>query len=99
MSREVFQPATYILANRPNGTLYVGCTSNLVQRIYQHREGLVDGFTKLHDIKRLVWFELHATMDSAITAERNMKEWKRAWKVSRILHLNPNWDDLYPTIM
>ena len=68
--KDLFQPAVYLLASKPNGTLYIGVTSNLVQRIYQHREGLIEGFTKQYDVKILVWYELHATMEFAIAKEK-----------------------------
>ena len=95
MARETFQPAVYILTNRPNGTLYLGCSTNLPQRVYQHKLKLADGFTKEHGINLLVWFELHETIESALLTEKRMKEWKRAWKGSRILVRNPMLRDLY----
>ena len=95
MPRDTFQPAVYILTNRPNGTLYLGCTTNLPQRIYQHKHKLADGFTKEHGINLLVWFELHESLESALLTEKRMKEWRRAWKVSRILEHNSTWRDLY----
>jgi len=76
------QPAVYILASQRNGTLYIGVTSNLVQRIYQHREALADGFSKQYDVKMLVWFEQHDTMESAIAREKAMKKWHRQWKIN-----------------
>ena len=93
------QPATYLMASARNGTLYVGVTSNLVQRIWQHREGAIEGFTRQHGIKTLVWYELHATMESAITREKLIKAWKRDWKLSLIESDNPNWRDLWPDIV
>ncbi len=95
MPRDTFQPAVYLLTNRPNGTLYLGCSTNLLQRVYQHKLKLADGFTKEHGINLLVWFQLHETIESALLTEKRMKEWKRAWKVSRILEHNPTWRDLY----
>ena len=74
MARETFQPAVYILTNRPNGTLYLGCTTNLPQRVYQHKHKLADGFTKEHGIDSLVWFELHENIESALLTEKRMKE-------------------------
>lgn len=97
--KDVYQPAVYVLASKPNGTLYVGVTSNLVQRVYQHREGWVAGFTKQYDVKMLVWYELHSTMEFALAKEKAMKEWKREWKIRRIREMNPTWLDLYPSIV
>jgi putative endonuclease len=85
----------YIVTNRPNGTLYVGVTSNLARRAWEHREGLVNGFTKRYGLKRLVFAERHADIRTAIQRERNMKHWPRTWKVRLILAANANWDDLY----
>ncbi len=85
----------YIVTNRPNGTLYSGVASNLARRVWEHREGVADGFTKRYGLKRLVFAEHHADMRSAIQRERNMKHWSRTWKVRLILAANPNWDDLY----
>ena len=89
------QPAIYIMANKRNGTLYTGVTSNLVQRVWQHREGVADGFTKRHGCKRLVWFEMADTMDSAIGREKQIKAGSRAKKLALIEALNPEWNDLY----
>ncbi len=85
----------YIMANRPNGTLYLGVTSDLVRRVWEHREGITDGFTKRYGLKRLVWFERHDEIGSAIQREKTMKHWPRAWKVRLILAANPRWEDLY----
>ena len=85
----------YLVTNRPNGTLYVGVTSNLAQRAWEHREGVADGFTKRYGLKRLVFFEHHETIRAAIQRERNMKHWPRTWKVRLILAQNPTWEDLY----
>ncbi|WP_096700488.1 GIY-YIG nuclease family protein [Magnetospirillum sp. 15-1] len=85
----------YIMPNRPNGTLYVGVTSDLVRRAWEHREGVADGFTKRYDLKRLVYAERHEDIRTAIQREKNLKHWPRAWKVRLILAGNPNWDDLY----
>ncbi len=93
------QPCVYLLCNQRNGTLYVGVTSNLVQRIWQHKEGLADGFSKKYGLKTLVWYEQHATMESAITREKAIKEWKRAWKLTLIENMNPDGRDLYPDIV
>ena len=89
------QPAVYILASAKNGTLYTGVTSDLVKRIWEHKNNLVDGFTKRYGVHDLVWFELHDTMDFAIIREKNIKEWKRAWKLTLIEKDNPDWRDLY----
>lgn len=88
----------YFMTNRPNGTLCVGVTSDLVQRVYQHRRGFVDGFTKRYGLKRLVYFEVFDDIQTAIQREHNIKHWSRAWKVRLILASNPNWDDLFDTI-
>ena len=88
----------YVLTNQPNGILYVGVTSDLVRRVYQHREGFVDGFTKRYGLKRLVYFEHFEDIRTAIQREHNIKHWPRAWKVRMILATNPSWDDLFPTI-
>jgi putative endonuclease len=88
----------YILANRIGGTLYVGVTSNLIRRVYEHREKLVRGFTGKYNVVRLVYFEEYGEIGAAIQREKQMKKWRRAWKVRLIEERNPNWDDLYPTI-
>ena len=88
------QPCVYILASGRNGTLYTGVTSNLPQRIAQHKSGAIHGFSKTHGVTRLVWYEPHPTMDSAITREKQMKKWNRAWKVREIMRRNPEWHDL-----
>lgn len=93
------QPAVYILANGKNGTLYVGVTSNLIKRIWEHKNNVIDGFTKRYDIHTLVWYELHETMESAIQHEKDIKNWKRDWKIKRIVEMNPEWHDLYPGIL
>src|SRR5258705_13898251 len=88
----------YILTNRPNGILYVGVTSDLVRRIFEHRSGFVDGFTKRYGLKRLVFFEQFDDIRDANQREHNIKHWARARKVPTIVAANPDWDDLYPTI-
>ena len=93
------QPAVYILANKPIGTIYVGVTSNLIKRIWQHKNNQADGFTQKHQIHNLVWYEMHETMESAISKEKNLKNWKRSWKIELIEMNNKNWDDLYRTIL
>ncbi len=89
------QPCVYILANRRNGTLYVGVTSELIKRVWQHKNGLAEGFTKRYAAHCLVWYELHETMKSAIVREKAIKEWKRKWKLELIEKNNPNWLDIY----
>ncbi len=85
----------YILCNRKNGTLYLGVTSDLHQRILQHREGAIEGFTKEHGCKRLVWFEHYPNLHDARAREAQMKKWKRSWKVELIEKDNPDWRDLW----
>ena len=92
-------PCVYILASKPFGTLYIGVTSNLVQRVWQHKQHLVEGFTKRYGIRRLVWYEAHNTMESAITREKALKKWGRAWKIRLIEEGNPDWADLYSEIV
>ena len=93
------QPAVYILASERNGTLYTGVTSNLVARTWQHREHVVDGFTKRYNVTILVWYELHGSMDVAILREKQIKKWNRAWKLRLIQESNPLWNDLRPDIL
>jgi putative endonuclease len=88
----------YILANKRNGTLYTGMTSDLVKRVWQHKNSMVDGFTKKYDIKLLVYYEVHHRAEDAIRREKQIKKWKRTWKLKLIEEINPNWDDLYGTI-
>ena len=88
----------YILASGLGGTLYIGVTNNLVRRVYEHRMGLVDGFTKTYGVHRLVYFEPHTDIEAAIRREKRLKRWNRAWKIRLIEEHNPNWDDLYPKI-
>ena len=92
------QPAVYILASRRNGTLYVGVTSALAKRVWQHKNNLVEGFTKRYSIHQLVWYELHDTMENAVIREKRIKEWKRKWKLDLIEEMNPAWKDLYDKI-
>lgn len=100
-SRESYDPAmtkagfTYILASQKRGTLYIGVTSDLVKRIYQHREGLSDGFTKEHKVKRLVYYECYDEISEAILREKKLKNWHRDWKISLVEEHNPEWLDLY----
>ena len=93
------QPAVYILASERNGTLYTGVTSDLVAHTWQHREHLVDGFTKRYKVTTLVWYELHGSMDAAILREKQIKKWNRAWKLRLIQESNPRWDDLWCDIV
>jgi len=93
------QPAVYILASERNGTLYTGVTSDLVGRTWQHREHVVDGFTKRYGIATLVWYELHPTMESAILREKQIKKWNRSWKLRLIQEGNPRWRDLWSDII
>jgi putative endonuclease len=92
-------PCVYILASGRHGTLYVGVTSNLVQRVWQHRSGEIDGFTSKYEVKRLVWFEMHAAMEVAIQREKQIKKWNRTWKIELIEASNQRWRDLYETIV
>jgi putative endonuclease len=87
------------MSNRKHGTIYIGVTSTFVARIFQHLEGAFDGFTKKYALKRLVWYELHETMTVAIQREKTIKKWKREWKINLIERENPNWDDLFPSIL
>ena len=88
----------YILCSKRNGTLYIGVTSDLVKRIYEHKNDLVDGFTKKYKVHRLIWYETHEATESAITREKQIKKWKRAWKLKLIEQNNPEWIDLYESI-
>jgi len=89
----------YILASKRNGTLYIGVTNNLVRRIYEHKNGLQEGFTKKHSVKTLVYFEQTENINSAILKEKRLKSWKRSWKIQLIEKSNPNWKDLYTEII
>ncbi|HAF44130.1 MAG: GIY-YIG nuclease [Sideroxydans sp. GWF2_59_14] len=91
-------PCVYLLASKRNGTLYVGVSSDLVKRIWEHKNHVVDGFTKQHGVDQLVWYEVHETMESAIQREKALKEWQRAWKLKLIEENNPDWKDLYTSI-
>jgi len=93
------QPAVYILASKRNGTLYIGVTSDLVKRIWEHKNNMVEGFTKRYAVHQLVWYELRESMQSAIEREKRLKEWKRKWKLELVEGTNPNWQDLYHTIV
>ena len=93
------QPCVYILASARNGTLYAGVTSDLVKRVWEHKNDTVEGFAQKYGVHTLVWFEMHETMESAISREKAIKEWKRAWKLRLIEESNPEWRDLYPEII
>lgn len=89
----------YILANDRNGTLYVGVTSDLIQRIFQHKSKFVPSFTEKYDVDKLVWFESCDSIESAIVREKQIKKWKREWKINLIEGKNPYWNDLYASIL
>ena len=91
-------PCVYMLASKRNGTLYIGVTSDVVRRVWQHRNDLVGGFTKQYGVHRLVWYEVHETMEGAIGREKALKKWNRAWKVRLIEEGNPDWVDLYEEV-
>ncbi|MDG4866474.1 GIY-YIG nuclease family protein [Guyparkeria sp. 1SP6A2] len=93
------QPCVYLLASRRNGTLYVGVTSDLVKRVWQHRNDLVEGFTRRYGVHTLAWYETHPTMEGAIAREKAIKKWNRAWKIRLIEAFNPDWRDLYDSIV
>lgn len=88
-------PCVYMLTNKRNGTLYIGVTSNLPKRIWEHKTSVVKSFTEKYGLKKLVWYESHETMMSAIQREKAMKNWKREWKLNSIEAMNPDWHDLY----
>ena len=93
------QPAVYIMASQRNGTLYVGVTSDLVKRIWEHRNDVEEGFTKRYGVHLLVYFETHARIDDAILREKRIKKWRRAWKIRLLETMNPEWNDLYESIV
>jgi putative endonuclease len=93
------QPCVYLLASRKNGTLYAGVTSDLVKRVWEHKNDMADGFSKRYRVHTLVWYEVHETMESAIQREKAIKEWKRSWKLEMIEKNNPKWLDLYPELL
>ena len=93
------QPCVYILASKRNGTLYVGVTADLVKRAWEHREQFAEGFTKKYGVHNLIYYEMHADMIAAITRERQIKKWNRAWKLRLIESLNPEWRDLWAEIV
>jgi len=87
------------MASKRNGTLYIGVTSDLVKRVWEHRNKMVEGFTKRYGVHQLVWYEMHEGMETAIEREKQLKEWKRKWKLELIESVNPSWQDLYHTIV
>ncbi|MEE8342802.1 MAG: GIY-YIG nuclease family protein [Gammaproteobacteria bacterium] len=93
------QPCVYLLASKRNGTLYTGVTSNLVKRVWEHKSCTVEGFSNKYGVKTLVWYEVHASMESAIRREKAIKNWKRAWKIKIIEESNPQWQDLYDDVL
>ncbi len=93
--REGIQPCVYVMASRKHGTLYVGVTSNIAKRAWEHRAGQRPGFTRRYRVHLLVYYEFHQTMETAIRREKQIKEWRRAWKVELIEGLNPGWRDLF----
>ncbi len=92
------QPCVYILANECRGTLYIGVTSDLLRRVWQHKNGSAEGFTERYGVHTLVWYESHETMRSAIVREKSIKNWRRVWKLELIEEDNPTWRDLYEDI-
>jgi putative endonuclease len=89
----------YIMTNKPDGTLYIGVTTNIAARAWQHKTGVVPGFTLKYGLKRLVYVEAHESISAAIRREKTLKTWRRAWKVRLITETNPNWDDLYDSLL
>ena len=89
------QPRVYMLSSQRNGTLYIGVTSDLIKRVWEHKQDFVEGFTKKYGVHDLVWYEQHEDMPTAIVREKTLKEWKRAWKLELIEKMNPEWKDLY----
>ena len=92
-------PCVYLLASKPRGTLYIGVTSDLIKRIWEHKSGVVEGFTKRYHVHDLVWYEQHGSMEAAILREKELKKWRRTWKVALIEAANPAWRDLYPGLL
>ena len=93
------QPSVYLLTNKKNGVLYTGVTSNILQRIYQHKHKMIDGFSKKYGTHLLVYYEQHEDMECAIRREKQIKKWKRQWKIELIERHNPNWYDLYESLL
>ena len=92
-------PCVYIIASRRNGTLYVGITSDLLKRVGEHKNDLVEGFTRRYGVHKLVWYEVHETMESAIQREKGIKKWNRKWKLALIEQSNPQWEDLFDNLI
>ena len=92
------QPVVYVLASKRNGTLYIGVTSDLVKRVWQHKNDVAEGFTKKYGVHTLVYYEMHADMTEGIRCEKQLKKWNRAWKIELIEKENPEWLDLWPTL-
>ena len=93
------QPCVYLMASRRNGTLYAGVTSDLIRRVWEHKNDAVEGFTKRYKVHDLVWYELHQSMETAIGREKALKNWKRKWKLELVEKTNPEWRDLYPDLL
>jgi putative endonuclease len=93
------QPCVYLLASKRNGTLYTGVTSSLLQRVWEHKNNLVESFTSKYGVHTLVWYEIHHTMEAAIQREKAIKNWKREWKMKVIEEMNPEWRDLYSDLL
>ena len=93
------RPAVYILASKKNGTLYIGVTSNLPKRVYEHKHNLIGGFSSKYKVHQLVYYEMHQEMVAAITREKQLKKWNRAWKINLIIEKNPEWNDFYYEIV
>ena len=89
------QPCVYMMASERNGTLYIGVTSDLIARVWQHKNNVADGFTKKYAVHQLIWYETHESMESAILREKSLKKWNRIWKLRLIEQMNPEWQDLY----
>jgi putative endonuclease len=89
----------YILASKRNGTLYTGVTSNLIQRVWQHKHDVIQGFTRKYNVKTLVYYEIHENAESALTREKKIKRWRRSWKLGLIENNNPEWRDLYDDLL
>ncbi len=98
MPAKCMSPAVYILASKRNGTLYIGVTSNLLKRIWEHKNDVTEGFTRRYNIHLLAYYEQHASMDAAITREKQLKKWNRDWKLQLIESVNPQWRDLWDDI-
>lgn len=93
------QPCVYLMASRRNGTLYVGVTSDLMKRVWEHKNEAVEGFTKRYGVHKLAWYEVHESMESAIAREKAIKAWNREWKLELIEKANPEWEDLYDMLL